>query len=337
MKVCGHDNSCCVEKSSVIISVLQALLVSEAGGMDGISVVTNTGLEMLCGVGVRRPSGQTDSDHDSVVSDYSEMADPVKEHLAGIHILQEAELRFGSVLGLPVQQPYAMRPWLAVQRRPDEDEVEFLQRQKKINFLSLAQEFAAIKKADPDALPFNLHRPRNDASDEEEGKEESDDVSLAQELATVCCVDKTDDDLSQVGRSCSERVQDDSAFPNTTSSNHISQYSDIVTKSCSSGGFCAAKENCSSELGVVVSNIPDVVQGLHDSAHCDESKQPDTDRVEVDVADNCRLSDALTALGDDFNTSDELANAAMSHSKKIDLVSIILLMTLEDFFLVDSS
>jgi len=303
-----------VEKSSAVIFVLQV----DKGKMDGVSIVTNTGVEMG-GLGVSCSSGQTDSDHESVVSDYSEMADPVKEHLASIHILQEAELRFGSALGLTAQQTCMMRPWLAIQRRPDEDEMEFLQRQRKMNFLSLAQEFAAIKKANPDALPFNLHKQRNNASSKEEN-EESDDVSLAQEFAAVSCVDKRNDEDSEVEASCSEQVHDCSGFHSTDNNKHVTQSSDVVTNGCSSSILCAAEEDCNSELAVMVSSIPDVVQGLHDS---DSSKQPNMNCGEVDLVDNCRSSDVLTGFHDDFTfrTSDELANTVVSHSKNVDLVS----------------
>jgi len=301
---------------------------SDVYEMDGVglSVLTNTAVEM-CGLGARCLGGHTDSDHESVVSDYSEMADPVKEHLANIHILQEAELRFGSVLGLPAQQPYAIRPWLAVQRRPDEDETEFLQRQKKVNFLSLAQEFAAVKRTHPDALPFNLHRHKNVADSKEEGNEESDDVSLAQELAVVSCVDEANDEVGQIGTSCLEQEHNDG----TTDGKHIDESSNAVTNSCSKPVvICVGKEDCNSEFGAVASSVPDVVQGLHD---CSTSKQPDMNRVGVNLVDNCHLSDVLT--GDDaVKYSDELANTVTSRSNNVDLVSVVLVMILKIPFFV---
>jgi len=293
-----------VVKPSAVIFVLPNDIVE----MDGISVVTNTRLEM-CGLGSRCSGGQTDSDHESVVSDYSEMADPVKEHLANIHLLQEAELRFGSVLGLPPHQSYAMRPWLAVDRRPDEDEVEFLQRRRKINFLSLAQEFAAVKKVYPDALPFIVQRQRNDDSSREED-DESGDVSLAQEFAAVSCADNTDSEVCQVGAT---------EFHSTVNDEH-SQSSNVVTDSCSSIP-CAAEASCNSESGVMVSIIPDVVQGLHSAALCDSSRQPDTNCAEVDLVDDCHSSDLPIGTHAYFKTSSELADTVISHSKNVDLVS----------------
>jgi len=299
--------------------------------MDGVSIVTNMGGVEVCGFAARCSAGQTDSDHESVVSDYSEMADPVKEHLASIHILQEAELRFGSVLGLPVT-----RPWLAMQRRPDEDEMEFLQRRRKMNFLSLAQEFAAIKKANPDALPFNLHRQMNDVSDREEVNEESEEVSLAQEFAVVSCVDKTTDEVSQVGASCSEpEVHECDGFDCTTNTDHICQTSNVVTNSCSSRMCLAAEENCNSELSLTVSNVPDVVQGLCDSSDSGALKQLDVNHAEVDHMDDCHSFNILTECDDSFKTANRLtANSVMSHSKNVGLVSLAALMIFKTLFYV---
>jgi len=262
--------------------------------MDGVSLVTNSGLE-LSGLGGRCLGGQTDSDHDSVVSDYSEMADPVKEHLASIHLLQEVEFQFGNVLGLPAHQLHLLRPWLAVQRRPDEDETEFLKRQRKINFLSLAQEFAAVKTVNPDALPFNLHWPRTDGNGKDEDYEESTDVSLAQEFAAVNCAEKSDDELSQNGASDKRIIPPSSSIVFT------------------------AKKDCSFESSAMVCSVPDVV---HDSARCDVSQLPDTHCVRVDLVHECRSSDVLTITDASVNTCDVLlANTSMSHSKNTDLVS----------------
>jgi len=263
-----------------------------------VSIVTNPGLEMS-GLGGRCLGGQTDSDHDSVVSDYSEMADPVKEHLASIHLLQEAELQFSNVLGLPAQQLHLIRPWLAVQRRPDEDEVEFLKRQRKINFLSLAQEFAAVKMVNPNALPF-CHKPRNDGDGKDEENESLADRSLAEEFAAVSCAEKTEDELSQFGPSDVHSTAADDT--------HIIQSSSDT-----------AEEECSSESAVTVCSVPDVV---HDSAHCDVSQPSDTNCVRVDLVHECHSSDAWSGTDAGVNISDALlANSVMSHSKNMDLVS----------------
>lgn len=289
--------------------------------MDGVSVMPSIGVE-ICALGAAKCS---DSDRESVVSDYSEMADPVMEHLASIHLLQEAELRYGSVLGLPVQQPYGMRPWLAVQRRPDEDEIEFLQRQRKMNFLSLAQEFAAIKMANPDALPFNLHRHRDDDSHKEKVDEESDEISLAEEISALSFVDKTDDDdVSPLGASDSEQVQSSSGFHSTTKDGHISHSSNIVTNSCSASNPCAVEEVHNTETDLMVSSVPDVVRGLHSSTFCGTSKQPDVNSVEIDPVVGCHLSSVSTHCEDEFKASCESSNALTSQSKNMLSVSIIM-------------
>jgi len=280
--------------------------------MDGVSVITNTTLD-VCGVGTRRSCGETDSDHESVVSDYSEMADPVKEHLASIHLLQEAEVRFGSILGI--------RPWLTLQQRPDEDEIDFLKRQRKVNFLSLAQEFAAVKMLNPDALPFDVHKQRNEAGSKEDRVEDSNEISLAEEYAAVSCVDETDDEFSSIGASCSERVYDSSIYHNSTNVEHIGQSSNVVTNSSSSTVVCSAEGDSNSETHAVMSQVPDVVQGLQDNAHCGTVCVND---VEVDPVDRVHSSDILTTCDDDSKTLNNAANTVVlvSHSKNSDLVCI---------------
>jgi len=284
--------------------------------MDGVSVMTNTTVQDMCGVGTRRSDGEMDSDRESVVSDYSEMADPVREHLASIHLLQEAELRFGSVLGI--------RPWLTLLQRPDEDEVDFLKRQRKVNFLSLAQEFAAVKKLNPDALPFDVHRQKNGAGsreDKSENEEDCDEISLAKELAAVSCVDKTDDKFSQTVANCSELVPDSSIYCDSADVEYVSQSSSTVTKNCSSGIFYSAEDDCTSEMCAMMSQVPDVVRGLHDSADCSTVC---INGAEADPVDSVHSYDVLTRCDDDSETidiSDNTDNNVTSHSKNVDLVS----------------
>jgi hypothetical protein len=95
-------------------------------------------------------------DRESILSDYSEMAEPVKEHLANMQVLQEAEL----CLNLPAQ-PFGCRHWLTMNKKSDEDDADCRRHQQKMNFLSLAQEFAALKTVNAEALPFNLHLRRS--------------------------------------------------------------------------------------------------------------------------------------------------------------------------------
>lgn len=94
---------------------------------------------------------------DSVVSDYSEMADPLKEHLANVQIIQKEDLDVGNTMF-----PNHFSVGQKIIRSPDETEEEFTKRLRKINYLSLAQEFAALKKKDADALPFDLHKGAQD-------------------------------------------------------------------------------------------------------------------------------------------------------------------------------
>ncbi len=90
---------------------------------------------------------------DSVASDYSEMADPIKEHLANVQIIQKEDLETGNTM-FPDQFTVGQR----ITQRADETEEEFARRLRKVNYLSLAQEFAALKKVDADALPFGLQK-----------------------------------------------------------------------------------------------------------------------------------------------------------------------------------
>ncbi len=90
---------------------------------------------------------------DSVASDYSEMADSIKEHLANVQIIQKEDLEAGNTM-FPDQFTVGQK----ITQGPDETDEEFSKRLRKINYLSLAQEFAALKKVDADALPFGLQK-----------------------------------------------------------------------------------------------------------------------------------------------------------------------------------
>ena len=90
---------------------------------------------------------------DSVASDYSEMADPIKEHLANVQIIQKEDLETGNTM-FPDQFSVGQK----ITQGLDESDEEFTRRLRKINYLSLAQEFAALKKVDADALPFGLQK-----------------------------------------------------------------------------------------------------------------------------------------------------------------------------------
>ncbi len=97
---------------------------------------------------------------DSVASDYSEMADSIKEHLANVQIIQKEDLEAGNTM-FPDQFTVGQK----ITQGPDETDEEFAKRLRKINYLSLAQEFAALKKVDADALPFGLQKGSHDLYD----------------------------------------------------------------------------------------------------------------------------------------------------------------------------
>ena len=108
-----------------------------------------------------------DADPESNVSDYSEMADCIKEHLANVQIIQKEDLDIENTLqnDALVQQK--------IFRLPGESDMDYAKRLRKLNFLSLAQEFAALKKVDSDALPFGAHKAQL-PSPMSEGSEASD-------------------------------------------------------------------------------------------------------------------------------------------------------------------
>ena len=76
-----------------------------------------------------------------------------------------------------------------IQREVDETDEEFQKRLKKINFLSLAQEFAELKKVDADALPFDLHKSVHEdfspMSDVSMSETESSDRALTDSAAAT--------------------------------------------------------------------------------------------------------------------------------------------------------
>ena len=108
---------------------------------------------------------QRDSDSASMLSDYSELSGPVGQIFrdSGLTIIGRADLEDGNTL--PPQLP-------RVQLTPEADE-EAIRVQRKANLLSLAAEFAEVKRMDSDALPFDLHK--FDYSDNELGDTDSED------------------------------------------------------------------------------------------------------------------------------------------------------------------
>lgn len=97
-----------------------------------------------------------EAEPESIASDYSEMADFVKEHLANVHIVRKDDLETGNTQ-FPADRFTVEQK---VPRQPGETDDEYNKRLRKLNYLSLAQEFAELKKIDADALPFDRHCDR---------------------------------------------------------------------------------------------------------------------------------------------------------------------------------
>ena len=120
-----------------------------------------------------------DTDPESIVSDYSEMGEQVREHLANVQIIRKEDLAVANTM------PNEVLLQQKIARLPNETDIEFAKRLRKLNFLSLAQEFAQLKKVDSAALPFDAHKshelisPQSDtasssfASDSEREKSDS--------------------------------------------------------------------------------------------------------------------------------------------------------------------
>ncbi|VDI41779.1 Hypothetical predicted protein [Mytilus galloprovincialis] len=92
---------------------------------------------------------KSDTDTDSVSSDYSvEISAPLRE-FSDVHIYEKNELTDSSVSTDKLE------------RGVRETEEDFSRRVRKTNLLSIAQEFAELKKVNADALPFDLHKSQN--------------------------------------------------------------------------------------------------------------------------------------------------------------------------------
>ncbi|CAH1782272.1 unnamed protein product, partial [Owenia fusiformis] len=101
-----------------------------------------------------------DIECESVLSDYSEMGYPLKEVLAqngGTYMRSSRESSTEKEAGKKLDAS-------VLTRAPDETEDEFTRRLRKMNYLSLAQEFAELKKTDENALPFGLRQNAQDAN-----------------------------------------------------------------------------------------------------------------------------------------------------------------------------
>ncbi|CAD5115342.1 DgyrCDS4324 [Dimorphilus gyrociliatus] len=106
-----------------------------------------------------RITEDTDQDVESVVSDYSEINESLREHFSNVQIISRDRLYSENSSDkeiLEVNHSPFRTPLQRVPKFERENDEEYLKRVKKINFLSLAQEFAAIQRNDSTALPFVL-------------------------------------------------------------------------------------------------------------------------------------------------------------------------------------
>ena len=97
---------------------------------------------------------RNDNIKDGVILDYSEMAKPLRQHLADVDVCSKSvgnKVASSSNNGVFQTQQKIIRT-------PDETDEEYNKRVRKINYLSLAQEFAALKKVDSSAEPFEHFR-----------------------------------------------------------------------------------------------------------------------------------------------------------------------------------
>ncbi|CAI9740323.1 Hypothetical predicted protein [Octopus vulgaris] len=110
-----------------------------------------------------------DAECESVSSDYSEVVGPLRDLADNeIEIFNSSDLE--ETIISEKCNSFSTRSE-TLQQNPDETDEEFHKRVKKVNFLSLAQEFAELKKIDADVLPFDLHK--TDFSDYSPMSEES--------------------------------------------------------------------------------------------------------------------------------------------------------------------
>lgn len=103
-----------------------------------------------------------DGESESVVSDVSELAAPLKVLAeTEVDIVEKVNQRKEpSSLPLAGDSRSSVTSVGIIERNPRETDEEFSKRVRKLNFLSLAQEFAELKKIDANALPFDLHKGR---------------------------------------------------------------------------------------------------------------------------------------------------------------------------------
>lgn len=100
-----------------------------------------------------------DVDCESLHSDYSELGGPLKELESEVDYVGREDLKNKdfSQLGASSLSGVQNDPSYAHERLAGETDDDYCKRQRKLNFLSLAQEFAELKKINADACPIDFH------------------------------------------------------------------------------------------------------------------------------------------------------------------------------------
>lgn len=95
---------------------------------------------------------EIEPDTESLSSDYSEVSAPLRD-------IAEAELQKldGGGHNIQKSESSVQKPSLTVKKQPGESDEDYSKRLRKINLLSIAQEFAELKKINVNALPLDLH------------------------------------------------------------------------------------------------------------------------------------------------------------------------------------
>ena len=113
-----------------------------------------------------------DNDKFNVDSDYTEMAGPVKEHLANLQYLQQSETSTSGGIMDDNQLIEVDDETHNLLRNSDETEDEFNRRLRKVNLLSLAHEFAALKADGPKIQQHQDHSPMSEVSTDSESEDD---------------------------------------------------------------------------------------------------------------------------------------------------------------------
>ncbi|ESO02272.1 hypothetical protein HELRODRAFT_188645 [Helobdella robusta] len=135
---------------------------------------------------------QIESDPNSFASDYSEVNDTLKDQLANVHILSNDSLTYISSNNeslISVHQKNLDNNINNLHQKPQEnseDDINIQKQVRKTNLLSLAQEFAALKKMNSYALPFDLHHDRyKDLNSLSDTASEPDDAAMSDATMTT--------------------------------------------------------------------------------------------------------------------------------------------------------